>query len=73
MFANKKCSRITKFSRMRNAQYVPWYDLPWPCSAYFDIVQLFVVFCGILWPFYGLLWQNIAVIDPNSFDLVLIH
>ena len=49
-------------------------DLAWSCLTY----------SGIVWPFvffYGLLWQNIdltgltlpflAVIDPNSFGLVL--
>ena len=47
------------------------------CVVFYD---LFMVIYGPLWPFYGVLWQNIdligcvssflAVIDPNSFGLV---
>ena len=70
---NKKCERKQKMFL---------YALYWPLCPHMVLLLLFMAInmCGLLWPFYGLIWSFmvfhgrissfLAVIDQNSFGLV---
>ena len=49
---------------------------PWPCVFPSDLAWPCVTQCGLVWPcmaLYGILQSILAVIDPNSFGLVLFN
>ena len=65
MFVKKKCSWI------KNVHEWEMLNM-WPCATWHALVLPFVVFYGVLWPFYGLLWHNIDLTRLLSSFFVVI-
>ena len=64
---------------------LPYFAILWPSVTLCGLVGPYVALCGLMWPcvalcgliwshmvFYGRISSFLAVIDPNSFGLVLI-
>ena len=79
---NKKCAQWKLLSGMASSNQLSscmaFYGLVRSYMAFCGIIRPFY---GLVWPIFGLLWQNVdliglessflAVIDPNSFGLVV--